>query len=222
MVKHRDECHLGTAAAIAESRHVNGRHESTAVSAPNRTSIPVKDFATRVFLLSQFVAHLESADQSSLAQIVDSGLSAEAIQGLRDLTLADTVRFATGYLGLSIHVDCRELTQHLHRVDRARNDRQLYEALVRRGASVRLIARLFAVSEGDVRKLRKLIAPEAASGGRPRRPEDDTRERILTRWTALAAQRVHSERDRWWKLASEFEEHSMLTLEAVVEEGAAR
>lgn len=175
-----------------------------------------------MFLLSQFVAHLESADQSNIAQLVGSGLSAETLQSLRNMSLADTVRFATGYLGISINIDCRELDQQLQRIDRARQDRQQYEAFVRRGASVRLISRLFAASEVDVRRLRKLIAPEAAAGGRPRRPEDDVRELMLDRWLDLGKQRYLSERERWWQLATSFADHSVLTLEAVIEEGAQR
>ena len=171
-----------------------------------------------MFLLGQLVSHLESADQSNIAQLVKSGLSAETLQGLRNLTLADTVRFANGYLGISINIDCQELTQQLSRMDRAKADRQQYEAFVRGGASVRLAARLFGVSEIDVRRLRKVLAPETAAGGRPRLPAEDGREDIQAAWRELQQQTGLSERERWWLLASSFTGLSILTLEAVVDE----
>lgn len=221
IVKHSSE--LDSSKAIGSNHRANASvlsqdsEYTTKHAGSPRTAIPIKDFSTRLFLLGQFVLHLESADQSNFAALNAAGLSVEALEVLRSLTLADTARFAAGQLGISIHIDCRELVRHLGRVERAMTDRQLYEALIRRGASVRLVAKLFGVSEVDVRRLRKLTAPESAAGGRPRLPDESVRVEVLRVWQQLAADNQLSDRLRWWELATCFPEHSVVSLESVVQ-----
>lgn len=215
-VKHHSEFQSGSANALlnaAKASVLSVARDEAGTPAP---AIPIKDFSTRLFLLGQFVSHLESVDQSNLAALNQAGLSAEAMECLRNLTLADTARFAAGQLGISIQVDCRQLMQHLGRVGQAMTDRQMYEALIRRGASVRLVARLFGVSEVDVRRLRKLTAPESAAGGRPRLPDEDVRREVLRTWQHLVDDAQMSERERWWQLATCFADHAVVSLESVV------
>lgn len=191
--------------------------EPSKVLSAEGTRIPIRDSATRLFLLGQLVSHIETSDQSNIAQLIAAGIPPETMESLRNLTLADTVRFANGYLGISISIDCRALVQQLQRIDRARDDRSLYESFVRRGASPRLVARLFGMSEVDVRRLRRLIAPAACTGGRPRRPDEDTREAIQALWLLLQREQELAERERWWQLAARFEELPIVTLECAVE-----
>ena len=216
-VKHHSEFQMSVPNELlmAAKASVLSAHEEN--SGPARTAIPIRDFSTRLFLLGQFVSHLETADQSNFAALNAAGLSADALETLRSLTLADTARFAAGQLGISIHIDCHELVRHLGRVERAMTDRQLYEALIRRGASVRLVAKLFGVSEVEVRRLRKLTAPESSAGGRPRLPDEEVRSEVLRRWQQLALDDRLSDRQRWWDLAKSFPEHSVVSLEAVVQ-----
>lgn len=180
------------------------------------TTMAVRDFATRLFLLGQFVAHLESDGESNFPLNQRESLPAELLERLRRMTLADSVRFAGGSLGISISVDCRELLQHLARAERVSDDRQRYESFVRRGASVRLLCRLFGVTEIEVRRLRKLVAPEATTGGRPRRPSDDRCRDVASSWRDLLLQRELSDRDRWCRLADAFDDLPIVSLEAVV------
>lgn len=182
------------------------------------TTMAVRDFATRLFLLGQFVAHLESDGESNFPLDQRESLPAELLERLRRMTLADSVRFAGGSLGISISVDCRELLQHLARAERVSDDRQRYESFVRRGASVRLLCRLFGVTEIEVRRLRKLVAPEATTGGRPRRPSDDRCRDVASNWRDLLQQRELSDRDRWCRLADIFDDVPIVSLEAVVAE----
>jgi hypothetical protein len=182
------------------------------------TTMAVRDFATRLFLLGQFVAHLESEGESNFPLNQRESMSAELLERLRRMTLADSVRFAGGSLGISISVDCRELLQHLTRAERVSDDRQRYEAFVRRGASVRLLCRLFGVTEIEVRRLRKLVAPEATTGGRPRRPADERCREVESGWRALQQQRELSERERWCQLADAFDDLPVVSLEAIVAE----
>lgn len=191
--------------------------DSSNVLSAQGTRIPIRDSATRLFLLGQLVSHIETSDQSNIAQLIAAGIPPESLESLRNLTLADTVRFANGYLGISINIDCRALVQQLQHIDRARVDRNLYESFVRRGASPRLVARLFGMSEVDVRRLRRLIAPEACTGGRPRRPDEDTRDAIQARWLLLQREHELVERERWWHLAAGFEDLPIVTLECAVE-----
>jgi hypothetical protein len=182
------------------------------------TTMAVRDFATRLFLLGQFVAHLESDGESNFPLSQRESLPAELLERLRRMTLADSVRFAGGSLGISISVDCRELLQHLARAERVSDDRQRYEAFVRRGASVRLLCRLFGVTEIEVRRLRKLVAPEATTGGRPRRPADERCREVASSWRDLQQQRELSERDRWCQLSDAFDDLPIVSLEAIVAE----
>jgi hypothetical protein len=175
----------------------------------------VADVATRTFLLGQLLTHLDSADPAKLNQFVDAGLTPELLDKLQGLTLADVVRCAQGNFGLAIHVDCNELARQLARLDRASEERVLYESFVRAGASPRLVTRLFGVNDTDVRRLRKAIAPEAARGGRPRLPDDTQRPAIEAVWRELSASDM-SERERYWALNGRFPDLPIQALEYVV------
>jgi hypothetical protein len=180
------------------------------------TSIPVRDSGTRMILLTQLVAQLESSDQSNIAPFISAGIPPRLVERLRSLTLVDTVRFATGTFGLCITIDCQALEIQLGQMDRAKQDRSLYEAFVRGGASPRLISRLFGVAHTEVRRLRRLIAPAMAIGGRPKLPEDNLREDIRTAWQNLVASGI-GEKECYWRLSQRFPDTSMLALETVVE-----
>jgi hypothetical protein len=198
----------------ASSRHA---HSGECAALEEHTSIPVRDFATRLFLLGHLIAHVEGETQSNFPPN-DADLRSEALERLRALAVADTVGFATGTLGISIQIDWRELLQQMTRAERLQADRQQYEGFVRRGASVRLLCRLFGVTEIETRRLRKLVVPEAAMGGRPRRPDDATCRDVCTTWRSLRQQQNLPERERWFQLAEAFPDVSIVSLEGVVAE----
>ena len=176
--------------------------------------IAISDGATRMLLISQLVAQLEKADQDSLAHFVNAGFTPDLVDRLRNLSIADTMRFAAGYCGFSINVDCQALKHHLANVERAREDRSLYEHFIRHGASPGLVARLFGVSHTDVRRLRKLLCPEVCAGGRPRLPEDVVRDQVLRTWDSLASDL--SEKHRYLELSRRFPNILIVALESLL------
>lgn len=186
-------------------------HDSRVSSAS--LPIAVSDGATRMFLISQLVMQLERADQQSLARFVDAGFTPDLVDRLRNLSIADAIRFASGYCGFSIQVDCQALQQQLSNVERGREDRSLYEYFIRHGASPGLTARLFGVSHTDVRRLRKLICPDVCAGGRPRLPEEGTRSEVRQVWADLASEA--SEKRRYWELSRRFPGILIVALETV-------
>lgn len=204
--------------SIGKAEFAGDIGERIALSFGNASAaIPIKDPATRAFLLSQLVAQLESSDPNIMGQILATGITPHVLDRLRNLTLSDIARFAAGTYGLSIAVDSRLLGQDIIRIERAREDRSLYEGFVRAGASPRLVARLFGVADVEVRRLRRLIAPEAAAGGRPRLPDDEQRQAIRHRWQALQEEPI-PERQRYWSLSRSFPELPIAALEYVLDE----
>jgi len=180
-----------------------------------RTSIPIKDATTRSFLLSQLVALLDNQAHADVPGVAGAGLPPELLDQLRRLTVVDLARWGSGFLGLSIQVDAIELQRELARIDRARDDRSLYESFVRRGASPRLVARLFGVSDGDVRRLRRLIAPAVVVGGRPRLPNEERRIDITAMWASLENSDL-SDRRRYWQLSEAFPDVPITSLECAI------
>lgn len=179
--------------------------------------INVSDAATRMFLLTRVVASLSEAGESGLADYVRAGLTPELVDRLRNLPLADAIRFTAADCGISISIDCGALRQQLTNLERARDERSLYEYFVRGGASPQLISRLFSVAHTDVRRLRKLIAPATCTGGRPRTLQDPLRGEIVAYWRELMATEM-SERHRYWALSQRFADVQIVGLESVVEE----
>ncbi len=207
---------MGLIATSAHAAHKGDAADLTVRQPAAKTSIPVKDFATRVSLIGQFVSHLETVDPGQLAQLVAAGLSPEALERLRNLTLSEAARFASGHMGLSIHIDFHQLAVDLGRVDRTKSDREQYESFVRRGASVRLVAKLFSLAEAEVRRDRKQSRAASLTVGRPRLPDDDTRDDVKQAWQAMVSNPLLGERERWWSLACRFPDLSIISLEAIV------
>ncbi|CAD5366548.1 hypothetical protein RA210_U10380 [Rubrivivax sp. A210] len=177
--------------------------------------LPVRDPATRLFLLTRLIVSFDESDQQTLAALVACGFTPELIDKLRSMSMADAMRFASSCCGLSVGVDGAAVRQQMNSLERARTDRQMYEGFIRAGASPTLVSRLFGVSSDDVRRLRKLIAPGAATGGRPRIPDEVVRGEIESVWRDLEKQ-GHGEREALWRLHQQFQDLSMATLETVI------
>lgn len=142
-------------------------------------------------------------------------MSPELLDRLRNLSIADTLHCAQADFGLSIQIDTGALSQWLQRLDLAKDGREAFESLIRAGASPRLIARLFGMSDVDVRRARRLISPDAAGGGRPRLPPDGMRDAIRDAWIAVCGA-VKGERQQYLALAERFPDYALVGLESVV------
>jgi hypothetical protein len=178
-------------------------------------SLPLRDHASRMFVLGRLVASFDEGDQFTLSELLSCGFSPELVDRLRGMSMVDALRFTSDACGLTISVDARAMQARLAALQQFRADRELYESFIRAGASPHLVSRLFGVNAVDVRRLRRLIAPECAVGGRPRTAPEDLREQISAAWKGLGEVEL-SERQRYWLLHLEFSDLPMAALEAVV------
>lgn len=183
--------------------------------APSTAAIPVRDPSARAFLLSHLISALEASEQSNITQMFDAGITPGLLDALRRLTITDISRFAQSGVGMSISLDCRRLAQDLARFERSRQDRGIFEDLIRAGATPGLLARLFGMPEAEVRRQRRVIAPESAKGGRPRQPDDADLPQIDAAWRDLLREDL-AERERYWRLAAAFPGYPLAALELVV------
>lgn len=177
--------------------------------------LPIHDPATRLFLLTRLIQTFDTGDQAVLDELLRCGFTPELIDKLRGLSLVDALRFVAEHCGLSVGVHADAVAQRMRQLDRLRADRQLYEYFIHAGASPATISRLFHVPSGDVRRLRRLVAPHVACGGRPRVPAEPLREEIASTWARITADES-SERQALWMLHQRFPQESMATLETVI------
>lgn len=177
--------------------------------------VAIRDPGTRMYLLTRLITSFEESDQALAAQLFGSGFTPDLIDKLRNMSIVDALKFTAKQCGLSVGVDGDALRQRMDNVERSRVDRRMYEYFIRAGASPNLIARLFGVSSDDVRRLRKLIAPDVVGGGRPRHPEEPLRSDIEAAWLRIR-QTEPGERQALYLLHQEFSHLAVGTLESAI------
>lgn len=178
--------------------------------------LPLRDPASRMFLLSRLVASFDEGDPGVLAQLLDGGCTPELLDHLRGMTMTDALRFTADHCGLALSVDGAAIQRGLRNLERRRADREAYEYLIRAGASHVLLGRLFTVTATEVRRLRKLIAPGVAPVGRPRIPDEDTCLAVVQQWERICAEEL-SERQRYVRLHKAFNgKHPIAILESAL------
>ncbi len=182
---------------------------------PRMALLPIRDPGARLYLLTRLILSFDESDQAMLAEFVECGFTPDLIDKLRTMSLVDALRFTATHCGLSLGVDAHVVRQQVQHLERTRADRQMYEYFIHAGASPNLIGRLFGVAPHDVRRLRKLIAPTVATGGRPRHPTDELRADIEMAWERIR-QIEPSERQALYLLHQEFKGVTMATLEVAV------
>lgn len=182
---------------------------------PRIALLPIRDPGARLYLLTRLILSFDESDQAMLAELVECGFTPDLIDKLRTMSMVDALRFTAAHCGLSLGVDAQVVRQQVQQLERTRADRQLYEYYIHAGASPNLIGRLFGVAPHDVRRLRKLIAPTVATGGRPRHPTDELRAEIEVAWERIQLAEP-SERLALYLLHQEFKDLTMATLEVAV------
>ncbi len=159
-----------TEQAATRENTVDHTQTASTQAGPRMVVLPIRDPGSRLYLLTRLILSFDESDQAMLAELVECGFTPDLIDKLRTMSMVDALRFTVTHCGLSLCVDAQLVRQQVQRLERTRADRQLYEYFIHAGASPTLIGRLFGVAPHDVRRLRKLIAPAAATGGRPRHP----------------------------------------------------
>lgn len=196
----------------------SGAAHGTAEPAPYVAMVPLRDAASRMFLLTRLIAAFDEGDHGFLAHLLGSGFTPELIDRLRQMSMVDALRFSAEHCGVAISVDSVALQRQMHNLERRRADRETYEYLIRAGASPPLLCDLFRVSNTEVRRLRKIIAPGVVAGGRPRLPDLDTCLVIVRHWEQICVEET-SERQRYVRLHKALDgAHLVATLETVLED----
>lgn len=184
-----------------------------------QVTLPIHEPGVRLFLLTRLILTFDSGDERVIAQLLAAGFTAELVDKLRSMSLIDALRFVASHCGLSVAVDADAVRLQMVKLERSRADRQLYEYFVHAGASPNTISRLFGVAAADVRRLRKLVAPHVATGGRPRCPPEPLRLDIEAAWKQICRQDC-SERQALWQLHQRFPSETMAALESVIRPAA--
>jgi len=188
---------------------------SPEVTQPTQVTLPIHEPGVRLFLLTRLILTFDSGDERVIAQLLAAGFTAELVDKLRSMSLIDSLRFVASHCGLSVAVDADAVRLQMVKLERSRADRQLYEYFVHAGASPTTISRLFGVAAADVRRLRKLVAPHVATGGRPRCPPEPLRLDIEAAWKQICRQECN-ERQALWQLHQQFPTETMAALESVI------
>ncbi len=184
-----------------------------------QVTLPIHEPGVRLFLLTRLILTFDSGDERVIAQLLAAGFTAELVDKLRGMSLVDALRFVASHCGLSVAVDADAVRLQMVKLERSRADRQLYEYFVHAGASPTTISRLFGVAAADVRRLRKLVAPRVATGGRPRCPPEALRLDIEAAWQQITREES-SERQALWKLHQQFPTETIASLESVIRPAA--
>jgi hypothetical protein len=192
---------------------------SPEVTQPTQVTLPIHEPGVRLFLLTRLILTFDSGDERVIAQLLAAGFTAELVDKLRSMSLIDALRFVASHCGLSVAVDADAVKLQMVKLERSRADRQLYEYFVHAGASPTTISRLFGVAATDVRRLRKLVAPHVATGGRPRCPPEALRLVIEAAWQRISRQES-SERQALWQLHQQFPTETIAALESVIRPSA--
>lgn len=175
--------------------------------------VALTDPAARMFALTRVIAVIEQ--QEGLESLMAAGITPEMAERLRGMSMGEAYRFVLGQCGLAISVDAGEMGAQMTRLERQKGDRELLEYLVTNGASPRLLTQLFSMAPDQARRMRKMLAPHIAAGGRPRVPDEDERDSILEAWEQLSAE-VSCMRTRFRMLHERFNGLLICSLEMVV------
>jgi hypothetical protein len=198
---------------------ISATSPSTEAAQSAQVTLPIHDPGVRLFLLTRLILTFDSGDERVIAQLLAAGFTAELVDKLRSMSLIDALRFVASHCGLSVAVDAEAVRLQMVKLERSRADRQLYECFVHAGASPTTISRLVGVAAADVRRLRKLVAPHVATGGRPRCPPEPLRLDIEAAWKQICRQDC-SERQALWQLHQQFPSETMAALESVIRPAA--
>lgn len=159
--------------------------------------------------------------EEGLDQLLQQGCSASLLDDLRQRKARDLVEVAGRLRTMRILLSAAEIQGELHRLDRLREDQELFEYFVIHGASRNMICELWKRTHDEVASMRKSLLPSGgASPGRtplPKNPE--VRATIQQAWNEMEkAQPEASHRSRLHQLHQMFPDYSIDTLVSTLNE----
>lgn len=172
----------------------------------DREMITVRvDDSFLVGAMLQFIVGVIDTEQG-LDQLLQQGCSADLLDNLRQRKARDLREVAPGLRSVQITISAADLDGALHRIDRVRQDQELFEYFVLNGASRGMICELWKKTHEEVTAMRKTLLPDGSGNpGRAPLPKDPTvREAIHRAWHALEADADLSQRERIFQLHQQF------------------
>ena len=174
--------------------------------------LPLTDRQLRLALLQHVSLRIA---ESGMRELGRKGLRTEHLANLRQLSPNDLNRLAgMRKLNIAVTLDTTGLKAGLRDIALGNEAKALETYFVRNGASCHLMTALFKLR----RKLtlaRRIECRARRPAGRPKLPDNRTRDRIIQQWLAL---RGASPRVRYYQLHQAFPRLAINVLEAVVHE----
>lgn len=182
--------------------------------------VQIRNPTTRRLILEELV---ERMDSGHLDALLMDGADPDVLDLLRHRPARDFIHAAKlDQLEILGAFDGESVMRCFTRLDMIKRDVELQEYFVRNGASAEITCDLFKMSGDDFRRMRAMLAPQAAVPGRARLPPLALRERIHEDWARLNKQvpalsrreclyQLHQHHSDWsihslWATLHEFDE----------------
>lgn len=159
--------------------------------------------------------------EDGLDRLLREGCPAELLDDLRQRKARDLVEVAGRLRSMTILLSVDEIRGELHRLDRIREDQELFEYFILNGASRNMICEMWKRTHEDVASMRKSLLPTGgASPGRTPLPKDDAvREEVHRAWAEIRKEDPGASRRRHlFQLHQRFQEFSIDTLVCTLDE----
>jgi hypothetical protein len=144
--------------------------------------LPITDVGLKTALLATLIERLETGDIEPLIRL---GIPAEDLEGLRRLSAADLMRFASHHqLNISYHISPTAIAQALHALKVQSTYEVELEAFIQAGASLSMLRQFFRGGREQVKLYRMMLAPYKQSG-RSSLPIEGKRDDIHQVWNTL-------------------------------------
>jgi hypothetical protein len=168
----------------------------------------------------QFVVKLIDTEEG-LDLLLRQGCSANLLDDLRQRKARDLVEVAGRLRTMHILLSAKEIEGELHRLDRIREDQEMYEYFILNGASRNMICEMWKRTHDEVASMRKALLPGggAAPGRSPMPKDTSVRESIHQAWAVIRKQEPKgSRRQHLYRLHQQFQTYTIDTLVCVLDE----
>ena len=159
--------------------------------------------------------------EAELDRMLREGCPADLLDDLRQRKVRDLLLVSKRLRSMTIHLSIDEVRGELHRVDRIREDQELFEYFIVNGASRNMICEMWKRTREDVASVRKSLLPAGgASPGRTPLPKDPAeRESVHQAWDEIRKEDPGaSYRRNLYQLHQRFPAYSIDTLVCTLDE----
>lgn len=158
--------------------------------------------------------------EEGIDRLLSEGCPADLLDNIRQRKARDLLEAAPWVRTLHISISVSEVGGALNRIDRERQDQELFEYFVKHGASRGMICELWKKTNEEVTSMRKQLLPDG--GGNPGRaplPKDPAvREAIHNAWHEIVRDPHAAKRERIYQLHQLFPHYAIDSLVSTVTE----